>query len=477
MSTDHQKYSIRNQTQAIALYAAARGYEIVRTYSDEGLSGLGIRRRAGLQALLADVLGGSADFDMIVTYDVSRWGRFQDPDQAAHYEYLCRDAGVSIEYCAEAFDNDGSLATTLLKNLKRAMAADFSRDLSARVSAVQELIAKDGFWVGGPAGFGLRRRIVASDGTLGLTMDFGEHKALQDRRVILVPGPPDEVATVRRIYRLFVTDRLTLKAIARRLNGEGVMSEGGRPWTTQRVGAVLRAEKYAGENVFGKVHRRLDNPAVRQPRANWIRVPGAFEAIVPRALFDRAQALMSKVSPNAPDEVMLANLAGLLAREGRLSGPLISGSPFTHCAHVYRERFGSLLNAYRLVGYEPDARQVCSANTARAKPAPRRPRMPEPTDAELLQSLAGLLAEKGRLTGQLIDDAPHVPNAYRYVARFGGMRRAYALVGYEPNAAQARAMAHQGGQSITVAEASALARSVRDSGLPFYAAEPDPADT
>src|SRR4051794_37976498 len=110
MSTEHQNYSIEHQHAALSAYAEERGYRIVRTYADEGISGLRLEGRDALKQLLADVLSGQADFSTILTYDVSRWGRFQDPDQSAHYEFICREAGVRIEYTAEPFDNDGSLA-------------------------------------------------------------------------------------------------------------------------------------------------------------------------------------------------------------------------------------------------------------------------------------------------------------------------------------------------------------------------------
>jgi hypothetical protein len=31
----------------------------------------------------------------------SRWGRFQDADESAHYEFLCKSAGIPVHYCAE----------------------------------------------------------------------------------------------------------------------------------------------------------------------------------------------------------------------------------------------------------------------------------------------------------------------------------------------------------------------------------------
>lgn len=120
MSTDHQKYSTENQSDAIKQYAEARGIEIVRTYEDAGKSGLKIEGRDALRQLIEDVQSGSTDFTLVLVYDVSRWGRFQDADESAYYEYICRRAGIAVEYCAEQFDNDGSPISTIVKGVKRA---------------------------------------------------------------------------------------------------------------------------------------------------------------------------------------------------------------------------------------------------------------------------------------------------------------------------------------------------------------------
>src|ERR1019366_8561708 len=92
MSTEHQQYSTENQAAKIREYAAQRGLEIVRTYTDAGKSGLNIGGRQSLQQLIKDVESGTVDFQIILVYDVSRWGRFQDADESAYYEYICRRA-------------------------------------------------------------------------------------------------------------------------------------------------------------------------------------------------------------------------------------------------------------------------------------------------------------------------------------------------------------------------------------------------
>ena len=102
MSTEHQKYSTANQSDAIGVFAAARGIKIVATYEGAGKSGLTLSGRPSLRRLIADVVAGQDKFNIILVYDVSRWGRFQDADESAHLEYLCRLAGVRVEYYSAA---------------------------------------------------------------------------------------------------------------------------------------------------------------------------------------------------------------------------------------------------------------------------------------------------------------------------------------------------------------------------------------
>jgi DNA invertase Pin-like site-specific DNA recombinase len=127
VTTDHQQHLTDNQADKIKEYAEAHGVEIVRTYSDSGKSGYSVGARTSLKKLIADIEAGLADFNVILVYDVSRWGRFKDADESAYYEYICRRAGIQVAYCAEQFENDGPPNSTVLKSIKRAMAAEYSR--------------------------------------------------------------------------------------------------------------------------------------------------------------------------------------------------------------------------------------------------------------------------------------------------------------------------------------------------------------
>jgi DNA invertase Pin-like site-specific DNA recombinase len=108
MSDEHQRYSIANQTAAIARYAEQRGFEIVQTYADEGRTGLRRKGCRALNALLDDVRAKAFQFKALLILDVSRWGRYQNYDESAAYEFMCWEAGIDVRFCVEPFENDGS---------------------------------------------------------------------------------------------------------------------------------------------------------------------------------------------------------------------------------------------------------------------------------------------------------------------------------------------------------------------------------
>lgn len=354
MSTDHQKYSTENQLDVIRKYAQERGFEIVRIYEDSGRSGLRLDGREALQALIRAVTSGTADFKAILVYDVSRWGRFQDADEGAYHEYVCSRAGIRVHYCGEQFENDGSIGSNLLKTVKRVMAGEYSRELSVKVFAGQCRLVELGFRQGGNPGYGLRRLLIDEHGAPKGELEKGERKSLQTDRVVLIPGPEAELRTVREIYDLFVLRGLPETEIANLLNARGVLTDFGRPWTRSAVHQILTNEKYVGNNVYNRVSFKLKQRRVRNPRDMWIRADGVFPAIVDEALFARARQIVDARSQHLTDEELLAALQDLLSRKGVLSGFIIDEAVALPSSSAYRHRFGSLLRAYRLIGYEPD---------------------------------------------------------------------------------------------------------------------------
>jgi len=138
-ATEQQQYSTANQSDKIRDYASKRGLVIVKTYTDEGKSGLSIFGRTGFQKLLSDVDSGRTDFNLILVYDISRWGRFLDPGEGAYYEDICKRAGIQVTYCAEQFENNSTSVSTIVKAIKRSMADEYRRELSVMIDQAPDM--------------------------------------------------------------------------------------------------------------------------------------------------------------------------------------------------------------------------------------------------------------------------------------------------------------------------------------------------
>lgn len=257
---------------------------------------------------------------------------------------------MSIHYCAESLKNSTSSPAVIMKTLKRVMAAEYSRDLSQRLSRTKKILTESGFRAGGFAGYGLRRMLVSLDGTQKRILNHGEVKSLPSGRVILVPGPREEVARVRDIYRLKISEKKSAKDIARDFNRRGLPCCGER-WTDQRILDILRNQKYIGWAVWGRTTGPLGTKRVDAPPGKWIVNPEAFEGLIDDQTFDKAQSALADRTCNKSNEQLLEGLRSLLKKEGKLSQHLIDTSKETPSSATYHHRFGNLLEAYKLIGY------------------------------------------------------------------------------------------------------------------------------
>jgi len=362
MSTDHQQYSLDNQADAIARYAREHGFVIVKTYSDAARSGLRLKNRPGLKQLLKDVVAGDLQFCAILVYDVSRWGRFQDVDEAAHYEYLCKSSGVPIHYCAEIFTNDNSTSGLLMKALKRTMAGEYSRELSAKVKAGLFRLAKLGYKSGGCPPYGMRRMLLDVHGRPKQLLADGERKSLTTERVILVPGPAKEIAVLQRIFHEFADEHRSVASIAKRLNDEGISFVRGGKWSTKTLLLALERPQYCGTQVWGRTTAFLSTPPKKVPPEAWAICTNAFQPIVSKELFERAQRAVANLTYRVTNEILLERLKAVLKENGKLSYDIIQQSRLCPGAATYSHRFGGMLNVYNLLGYNtPELRAQATA--------------------------------------------------------------------------------------------------------------------
>jgi DNA invertase Pin-like site-specific DNA recombinase len=368
MSKDVQNYSIEHQLDRIRAYAAAGGLAIVRTFVDAGISGLKADNRPGLLAMLAEVTGKACEFSVIVVYDVSRWGRFQDVDESAYYEFLCRRAGVLVVYCAEQFGQDGAPMSAVLKGLKRIMAAEFSRELGVKVLLAQSRFSHMGYKQGGKAGYGLRRVPVSVEGQVRGAMQAGERKSVATDRVALMHGPTEEVDTVRRVYRLYTEEEFGDSDIAALLRSEHSLTHEGKYWTASAVRRILTNSRYCGELLFNQTTRRMGGRVSANPEALWIRCKSALQPMVDRALFEKARSIRAVRAAGPQRAAVLEQLRELYRKNGNINIALCRQDPSLPGKQTMLALFGGYVQAYTAAGIPPlhTSRGALGMRTVRA---------------------------------------------------------------------------------------------------------------
>lgn len=126
---------MQEQAELIRVYAEKNNMDVIKTYIDSGKSGL--NAHSGLRSMIRDVLSGTVEYNVILLRDITRWGRFQDIDEAAHYEFICRRAGFEIHYADEPVKNTDTLMSSMSLIMKRALAREYLRERAAKAKAAR----------------------------------------------------------------------------------------------------------------------------------------------------------------------------------------------------------------------------------------------------------------------------------------------------------------------------------------------------
>ena len=293
-STDMQEASIPEQKKSIEKYAQAQHLEIIRYFEDEGRSGRNAEERPAFMEMMEYVKYHN-DFKFILVYDVSRWGRFENPKEATYWEMVCEKVGKRVQYASEGYVNDDSMGAFITKVVKDSEASEYSRKLSKTSFRGHRHYAEKGYHVGGGKKYGYARVLLDESGNPTKVLADGEHKATKTQRVRLVKGDPEEVKIVQRIYDMYVRANYGISTICRTLNSENIPSPRNRGWGKSTIWTILHDETYIGWIVWNRhvcknLHEKGNGWVKYKPESEWIIHKDAHEPIISEDLFKAVQA-------------------------------------------------------------------------------------------------------------------------------------------------------------------------------------------
>ncbi len=293
-STDMQEASIPEQKKSIEKYAQEHDLEIMRYFEDEGRSGRNAEERPAFMEMMEYVKAHN-DFKFVLVYDVSRWGRFENPKEATYWEMVCEKVGKKVKYCTEGYINDDSMGAFITKVVKDSEASEYSKKLSKASFRGLKHYAERGYHVGGGRKYGYARLLLDENGKPIKVLADGERKAIKTQRVRLVKGDPEEVRTVQRIYDMYVNKNYGIGNICKALNAEGISSPRKKGWSKSTVWIILHDETYIGwvvwnRHVFKNLQEKNNGWIKYKPQTEWVICKDAHEPIIEEKLFKAVQA-------------------------------------------------------------------------------------------------------------------------------------------------------------------------------------------
>lgn len=352
MSSDQQPLSIDIQKAAIQDYANKQNIEIIKTYVDEARSGVTLAGRLSMQQLLRDVLDDACPFEVVLVLDVTRWGRFQDVDEAAYYEFHCRKNGVRVEYVAESFKPSLTPFDSVLKQLKRAMAGEYSRELGVKTRDGITNVVRRGFTAGCLPCLGYRRASVSADGMTVFQLAPFERKRSATDRVKWVLAPEREVRVVQEIFKDYAAG-VPVVEMLRKLNETGVVTHDGKSMTVAKINGLLKNEIVIGSFSWGGKKGRPPSRTNLVPLSEPVRNTEMVAPIVDKRTWKGAQARIQEAKRFRNNGLRDSDLIQRLSDAVR-ADPDLRVSDFQRrglpSPTTYRIHFGTVGKAYEAAG-------------------------------------------------------------------------------------------------------------------------------
>lgn len=250
-------------------------WDFAGVFTDHGVSGTSIRKRAGFQSMLQACEEGK--IDLILTKSIKRFAR-NTVDLLNTIRHL-KDLGVEVQFEQERLSSlslDGDFMLTVL--------ASFAQDESVSMSENIQWAFKKKF----------------ENGETDVLRDCYGYKWDGKKYQII----PDEAAIVKRIFLEFL-DGVGLIEIARRLNREQVPTKKNAGWSRRTVKLILKNVSYTGNVILQKwitVDPIEKQKKLNQGEADQYFVPDTHEAIISYEMWDQVQGMLisQSKSPESP---------------------------------------------------------------------------------------------------------------------------------------------------------------------------------
>jgi DNA invertase Pin-like site-specific DNA recombinase len=298
-------------------------YELVKIYTDEGISGTSVDKRKGFREMIEDACAGK--IDLILTKSISRFGRNIVDILTTLRKLSDLNPPVAVNFESEGINtSDGK--NKLIISILSALAELESQQKSIAIKEGIRYRMQEGLYK-----FSVKN-------TIGYYRDYSGRVKIE----------PAEAEIVRYIFDSF-TEGASPNEIANSLTSQGIRSPMGMAyWRQSTISNILRNEKYCGDVRYQKsyskdylTHKSVKNNNVL-PQWYW---ENNHPAIIKREQWNKAQELFAakKWRKNSkPPEAMEKKFTVAKVKSGVLAGYFLLDMSWTK---EERDQFIEIINS------------------------------------------------------------------------------------------------------------------------------------
>ncbi len=358
-SKDLQEASLEQQKEKILCFAKEHSIKVIEFFAEEAC-GESVEGRPQFRRMI-ECCKSKEVFQYVLVYDVSRWGRFENPKEAVYWEVEVEKSGRRVVFISEGFKEE-NIGTSITNFIKSAEASEYLKNIRRQTARGMIYYAKNGYWMGGRPPYGYSRAIVES-GRVIEVLPEGKQKNIKGQKIKLVINK-EQARVVKTIFIMFTKQGMSVNSIVGQLNQGNYPPPRGNMWSKSSIWRILHNDAYVGTLVYNREngHKRHGKHKYN-PQDKWIVVENAHEPIVPKELWKMVKARTKQAflggrflsKGNRPSSAYL--LSGLIKCER-------CGSNFHGRRYVNKS---SVTRLYRCGGYNMYGNNACTRWEINAK--------------------------------------------------------------------------------------------------------------
>jgi len=313
-----QLSALKNQIEEAKQKIKSKGWELIDSYVDEGISGTSVEKRDEYNRLLRDIK--TDKFDIVVVKSIDRMNR-ESTDWGLFTREIVRNNKKLYYYLDDRFYD---LETKIIDNIYAEFAEQYSRDLSKKINNAH------------------KHRQEKCTTVLITSATWGYDKVGKEVVVNI-----KEAEIVKLIYDLCI-EGYGSRSISKELSKRGIRGRSGSAFAEITIRRIIRNPLFMGTVIMNKRHKNFNTKkTTKNPESEWIIHENAVIPIVSNEIWKEANRAMDTRSVEVKTDENKIKRIGKNKGKFDLSGKIFCGD----CGSAYWRRYRKSVSGNQIIDW------------------------------------------------------------------------------------------------------------------------------